>query len=264
MFSKISILPLSLIMLGDTALASASNYDDGQWITTFRAGGNLISQDTFSSQITGNAVDLGSVDASLAGIPATTTLYHLQFNDAFDAGPSFGIETGYMAQSNLEPFARLSYSQMQGRTGLIGQISSPALASPAMIEANFGDMDSWSLNLGTRYFLADTGTFRTFVAGYVGADRVDALHAQLGISGGQQAVEREEFLPQQTRFDAGVEGGMAWQISNQADLSLSLGAQYLDARRSQTNAFAPLGIDEVSFSDQRWSVPIDLGLNYRF
>jgi hypothetical protein len=98
----------------------------------------------------------------------------------------------------------------------------------------------------------------------VGADRVDALHARLGISGGQQAVEREEFLPQQTRFDAGVEGGMAWQISNLADLSLSLGAQYVDARRSQTNAFAPLGIDEVSFSDQRWSVPIDLGLNYRF
>jgi hypothetical protein len=43
---------------------------------------------------------------------AATTLDHLQFRDAFDAGPHFGIEMGYMTESNVEPFARLSYSRM--------------------------------------------------------------------------------------------------------------------------------------------------------
>jgi hypothetical protein len=35
-----------------------------------------------------------------------STLDRLRVNEAFRSGPSFGIETGYMTQSNLEPFVR--------------------------------------------------------------------------------------------------------------------------------------------------------------
>jgi hypothetical protein len=263
MFSRIYILPLALITLGGARLASASSYDEGQWVTTFTAGSHLIPSETFTPQASAT-IDLGSIDPALTGVPATTTLDHLSFHDAFTAGAAFGIETGYVAQSNLEPFLRLSYSTMRGRTTSMGGISSPALASPGMITADFDDMNSWALNLGTRYFLADTGSVRAFVAGYVGADRVDALRGNLAISGMPEGAIHEEFLPQKTSFDAGVEGGVSWQIANQADLSLAVGAQYVDARHSTTDAFAPLGIDEVKLSDQRWSVPVSLGLDYRF
>ena len=91
MFSKISILPLALIALGGSGLASASTYDEGQWVTTFSAGSNLISKETFSPRITGSVADLGSVDPSLAGMPASTTLDHLSFHDAFRVGPAFNL-----------------------------------------------------------------------------------------------------------------------------------------------------------------------------
>jgi hypothetical protein len=91
---------------------------------------------------------------------------------------------------------------------------------------------------------------------------MDAMRADLSVAG--QPVSREEFLPRATRFDAGVEGGLSWALSGQAGLDLSVGAQYVDARKETTNAFAPVGIDEVRFEDPRWSLPVNLGVNFRF
>ena len=261
MLSKLSLIPVALVALGGTELASASTYDEGQWITTFTAGSNLVSDGTLGGRGSAAVADLGTIDPGLGGVAGRVDIDHLQFNDAFRPGPSFGIETGYMAQSNLEPFVRLSYSQMRGRNNEIGAIDSTDTAVP--IRADFGDMNSWALDLGTRYFLSDTGTFRTYVAGYLGADRVDALHARYAVAG-MAASPREEFLPQVTRFDAGVEGGLAWQVADQADLSLSIGAQYVDARREHSDAFAPLGIEDVRFTDQKWSLPLNFGVNFRF
>ncbi|HEY7640568.1 MAG TPA: hypothetical protein VH814_12665 [Steroidobacteraceae bacterium] len=252
MLSKISIIPVALVALGGSQLASASDYDQGQWVTSFMAGSGLIPNGSFNPQVMGDFAGVG-----------TAQIDHLQFRDAFRAGPSFSIETGYLTESNVEPFARLSYSQMRGRTVDVGTVAA-GLASPSPIDASFGDMDSWALNIGTRYFLTDNGPLRTYVAGYLGADRTDALHAHWQIPGLTPMSPREEFLPQETRFDAGVEGGVAWQVSDNADLSLSLGAQYMNPRRDHTDAFTPLGIDEVQFTDPRWSIPVNFGVNFRF
>lgn len=249
-----ALVPVALLALGATGAASAAgNYDEGQWVTTFMAGSGLIPNGSFNPEVTGNIADVG-----------TATIDHLQFRDAFRAGPSFSIETGYMMDSNVEPFARLSYSQMRGRTTDVGTVRSDALDTTAPVSANFGDMDSWALNVGTRYFFNDSGPLRTYIAGYLGADRTDALHAHFQVAGLDAMSPREELLPQETRFDAGVEGGVAWQVSNNADLSLSVGAQYMNPRRDHTDAFAPLGIDEVQFTDPRWSIPVNLGVNFKF
>ena len=237
--------------MGLSKLASASNYDEGQWVTTFIAGSELIPHDTISPQVRTNVSDV-----------AVAELDSLRVNDAFRSGPSIGIEAGYMSQSNIEPFVRLSYSKLEGRNTSIGSVEAPDLGTAAAIGANFDDMKSWALNLGTRYFLSDSGTVRTYVAGYLGADRMDAMRANLDIAG--LPVSQEEFLPRATRFDAGVEGGLSWALSDQADLGLSVGAQYVDARKEMTNAFAPIGLDEVRFEDPRWSIPVNLGMNFRF
>jgi hypothetical protein len=251
MISKTSVLPVALVAMGLSKLASASNYDEGQWVTTFIAGSELIPHDTIAPQVRTNVSDV-----------AVAELDSLRVNDAFRSGPSIGIEAGYMSQSNIEPFVRLSYSKLEGRNTSIGSVESPDLGTAAAIGANFDDMKSWALNLGTRYFLSDSGTVRTYVAGYLGADRMDAMRANLSIAG--VPVSQEEFLPRATRFDAGVEGGLSWALSDQADLGLSVGAQYVDARKEMTNAFAPVGLDEVRFEDPRWSIPVNLGMNFRF
>jgi hypothetical protein len=68
-------------------------------------------------------------------------------------------------------------------------------------------MKSWALNVGTRYFLSDSGTARTYVAGYLGADRMDAMTRRSEHRRRSRSRARSSCRSA-TRFDAGVEGGL--------------------------------------------------------
>jgi hypothetical protein len=262
MFRKIS-LPLACLALAGAHSAFAADYNEGQWVTSFMAGTELLGHATVFSGHTGTTADLGRVDSDLEGASGTTTLGHLSLNDAFRVGPSIGIETGYYATENIEPFVRMQYSQLYGRDRQIGELTSPALSTPQGVRANFADQDSFALDVGLRVFGDQIGVARPYLAGYVGADRTQAMKANIEVNnvGG---LGQQELLPRKTRFDAGVEGGVDFQISPQSDFHLGVGAEYVNAHRESTDAFDALGIDSLQVSDRRWSFPIDVGVNYRF
>lgn len=253
---------LAFVALAGSSAAMAAT-DEGHWVTTFTGGTDVITHGTLQEHASGSLTGLGSLDPANAGDPATTSLRSLSMHDAYRLGPGLGLELGYMTESNVEPFMKLEYSQLRGRNERIGELSSPALASPAAISSNFDDMHSWALNFGTRYFWNQGGTVEPFVAGFMGANRTEAMRTHLSVNG-MADLGREDLLPQQTRFDAGLEGGVNFRLADNADLRVSLGADFVDARKKTTTAFAPLGVESVQMTEQRWSVPVDVGLNYRF
>src|SRR4026207_642133 len=126
---KLAIFPVALIALGGTEIPAASNYDEGQWVTTFMAGSQLNPQESISPRV---RTDVGAV-----GI---TELDSLQADEAVRSGPSFGIETGYMTQSNVEPFVRLTYSKLEGRNTSIGSIGATDLSQATAIGAHLDDV----------------------------------------------------------------------------------------------------------------------------
>ena len=255
--------PLAFVALASTGTAMAGTTDEGHWVTTFTGGTDAVSHSTLQGRADGSLANLSDLDAVSVDDPATTSLRRLSMRDAFRLGPGLGLELGYMTDSSVEPFMKLEYSQLRGRTEGIGELDSPALSAPAGITSKFDDVHSWALNFGTRYFWNDGGDVRPYVAGFMGADRTQAMRAHLAVSNIANLGE-EELLPQQTRFDAGIEGGVNFHLADTADLRLSLGADYVDARKQNTEAFAPLGIDSVKMTEQRWSIPVDLGLNFHF
>lgn len=262
MHKRIS-LSAALLTLAGTHATMASAYDQGQWVTTF-IGGARLPHGNFQDATAGSLPDLGALNGAYAGNPATVGIDRLSFHDAFSAGPTFGIEAANVGDDNVQPFVRLEYSELRGRTQRIGELASPALASPAAIRGDFDDVNSWSLNVGTRYFFGDAGPVRPFLAGYVGANRTDEMRARFSVDGLTAGLGSEELLPRKTRFDGGVEGGVSFKLADQADLRLAVGANYVAARYKDTTALEPLGVSDVRMTDQRWSIPVDLGLSYRF
>lgn len=255
--------PLTFAALASTSAAMAGTNDEGHWVTTFTGGTDVIAHGTLQEHADGSLASLGGLDSASAGDPATTSLRSLSMHDAFRLGPSLGLELGYMTDSNVEPFMKLEYSQLRGRNERIGELASPALLAPAAINSNFDDMHAWALNFGSRYFWNDGGTVKPYVAGFLGATRTQAMRTHLSVNG-MANLGQEELLPQQTRFDAGLEGGVNIRLADNADLRLSVGANYVDARKKTTDAFAPLGVESVQMTEQRWSVPVAVGVNYRF
>jgi hypothetical protein len=254
---------VALVALASTSAAMAGTNDEGHWVTTITGGTDVIAHGTLQEHADGSLAGLGSLDTANANAPATTDLRSLSMHDAYRMGPGFGMELGYMTDSSLEPFVKLEYSELRGRNERIGELSSPALLFPAGINSRFDDMHAWALNFGSRYFWNTGGTVQPYVAGFMGATRTEAMRTHLTVANMANLGE-EELLPQQTRFDAGLESGLKFRLADNADLRVSVGANYVDARKKTTDAFTPVGVDAVQITEQRWSVPVDVGLNYRF
>jgi len=259
MLKRIFFISALLSAAGAAPLASANTLDQGQWLTTLTGGTSLPSHDTLQTAAIGS-IDAGRFDPSLAGETATPSLEHLRFSDAFRAGTGFGIEAGYMVQNDVEAFARLGRTQLDGRNVRIGSVALPTDSVP--ITADFDDLDSWGLNLGLRYFFVDNGRMRAFLDGYAGANRNDAMNARLAI--GNAAPLDTEYLPQRTKFSTGIDGGVSVQLTDATDLSLSVGAQYVTGRVIDSPMIDALGLDGGAVHEEHWSVPMNLGLTMRF
>ena len=65
-------------------------------------------------------------------------------------------------------------------------------------------------------------------------------------------------------IDIDLKSGQTYSDGDSIKNATKVRAQYVDARKEMTNAFAPVGLDQVRFEDPRWSIPVNLGMNFRF
>jgi hypothetical protein len=256
--------PLTLAGLWTAYAGSACANENGSWATTFWAGPLASLQGTEQFPASGAIADLGALDPSFADDPATTDINRLSFQDVFRSGETLGAELAYRTGLGFEPFARLSFSRLGGEEMPIGTISSAAFAKPAPVTANFDAARSSSLTLGGRYFFSDAGALHPFIAGYVGADHLDALHADVAVVPLGRRFDRQTVMSNNTRFLAGVQGGVSYSLSPSADLRFAIGAERLSAEQLESKFLAPLGIDDIKVNERRWSIPAEIGVNYRF
>ena len=260
MLKRLSI-PLALISLGAATAASAA--EEGRWTAGLQVGTALVPHGSFQARETRSIANLGSLLPAQAGQSGTLDLERQNFDDVFRAGPSIGLELGYGATSNLEAFGRLSYTQFRGRTHRIGDIQSVGLAQPADVRVKFDDLKSWSAQFGARYYLNE-GAARSYVGGYVGAERASELRAHVRVNGMLEPTNRVRLLDKTTRFDVGVEVGLAYEIATNTALRFAVGADYNNPRHETSHAYETIGAGPVRITDESWSFPINLGLTYQF
>lgn len=258
-----SILSLTAGTLLTTG-AIAATPAPGTWETTFAAGVDGISRETMLEPDVKALADLGTIDPTLGGHSGSVTLDHLSFHHALHPGPQFAIESGYWASESFEPFVRFDYAQLRGRSPDIGEVSSTALASNVAIGADFDNLDEQSLALGSRYFFNTSGAVRPYVTEFVGLAHADKLRADLEATGVGLPSEPATLLHATTRFDAGLGAGVSYGISDRTDLRFSADLDYLAGGKTRTTAFDRFGLGTVSVGAPHWSVPVSLGMSYRF
>lgn len=253
-----------LIALSSFACAAAKAESSDDWKTTISLGSSFGTTRQLQGSTTGLIANMGTLDPSLTGEDGLTTLNRISTHDAFTAGPAVSLELSKLIDSSLEPFFRVRYTDLKGRDAMIGSIDHLGGATTAPVLANFDDLKSTAFDIGTRYNFADSSRLRPFVGGYVGVTHTNALETSLAVNSPQYSVDNLTLVPSNTRFDTGVEAGIGVQLNNVSELNFSVGANYLDAKNVQSNAFQPLGIGQVSITDPRWSVPANIGVSLHF
>jgi hypothetical protein len=243
-------IPAALALAGAAQTAAAA--EDGPWSASFRIGTALIPHGRFQAH------------AISAGPAGTTELDSLNFDDVFRVGPSADLELGYKLFPSLEPFVRISYAQFRGQGTRIGDIHVAGSPVPVAVRGEFDDNESWAFDLGARWYGKNDGAVRPYLGGYVGVTRSDDLHGHVSVAGRLTSASREILLPDETRFGAGLEVGLAYGFADAAELRFSVGADYRSQRHENTDAYQSVGIDRVRVTDESWSLPIDIGLTWKF
>lgn len=234
--------------------AHADDADNSSWSTTVWGGWNWPENgDLFHGSRA--AIDDGS---------GTYTGFPLSYRDAFRAGPALGLEASRSVTSHWQPFVRFAYSQARGSNVNIGEASLNELASPALLRADFSNLESASLDFGGRYTFDESVALHPFLAGYAGVARARALRARLISAELPVSTDSQTILPAETRFNAGIEGGLDYAFGNNTDLLLKLGADYEHAADARSTALESLGVPMENLHAMRWTFPLELGFAYYF
>ncbi|HZF16609.1 MAG TPA: hypothetical protein VE046_11760 [Steroidobacteraceae bacterium] len=257
-------LPMTLAGFCATHAVAASAADDGRWSTTIWAGALFNPGGTMQFATTGSIADLGTLDPGFADESASTSIRRLSFPDVFRGGETLGAEFAYHTGESLEPFARVSFSRLSGRRTTVGDITAEALASPAAISVNYDESNSAALTLGANYFFAESGIVQPFITGFIGADHADALHADVAVDSFGHDFDRQTVIPKNTRFVAGLQGGVSCRLGQSSDLKFSIGAEHVAADDIESTFLGPVGVSAIRIDQSPWSFPAEIGLNYRF
>jgi opacity protein-like surface antigen len=247
---KRTSISLAAIALG-TVAASASAAEPEAWTLTFSAGAHLLPRDKVQGRHSTEVLGVG------------TTLDTLRQHDIFDSGPAAGLELGYNLRSNLQTFLRIDYSQLSGNTVRIGDVRTPAAAARE-IRARFDDANTWQANVGARFLPVDSGPWQPYLSAYIGVDRTDEWTARITVDGQPIQSGDGRLLPRETRFNAGVELGLGYDISDAAAVRLSVAGDYKAQREEDTRAYQALGFNSVRVSDQSWTIPVEVGISWKF
>lgn len=264
MIKQIS-LPLTLLAACATQVADARESEAGKWSTTIRIGTELVPHGNFQGRHTGTIANAGTFNPALAGRSGVVHLDTVTYDDLFRVGPSADIELAYRLTDKLEPYARLSYSQLRGEAHAhIGEIYVEGQTTPSSVRAKIDDMNSWAFGVGARYFFVESGPLKSYVGGNIGVNRADKLHGHVRVDNHLAPASRRVLLPDESRFNAGIELGVSYELAERTELRFSIGADYRNARHEDSRAYEGVGISTVRVSDQQWFLPIDLGLNIKF
>lgn len=139
----------------------------------------------------------------------------------------------------------------------------PALNTTLPVFGRFDGYKSLSLEGGYRHDLA-TGKVRPYIAGRLGATRVDDIGATFAIPDADILLSDVPFFDGVWNFGGGADLGVMWALSDAASLGVEVGARYHGDLDGDDSAIGRLGLASINDTGARTSFPISLRFQMRF
>jgi len=258
---------LSAVALATAAVQAAHAADDKEspWSLSVLGGSAVGFTGSLRTPEITSIPDLGNLDPGLAESSGSVTLNNVLYDDIFRHRHDIGFELGYTFSPHVEGFGRVTYEGLAGQTTAIGSLSSEALSSPQPLMASFGDANSWSLEVGSRYYWPTGSAWRPFADIALGATRMDALTASLQVPGTTIDLPDARFTSADTVFTQSAGGGIEYAPNRNFGMLFAVNAEHMGSlQESNDPALEELGIDTTHDAGDRWSFPITLTASYRF
>lgn len=206
--------------------------------------------------VDGTAIRPAVYDISATvGETATYDVSGVGMSKAFDPGYGGRAELAYSLDNNVEVFGSVGYSKASGQSNVhMGTITLEGDGTVLPIVASFSDLESWSIDVGARYYGGQPSSIlRPYFGGTVGVVFVDSVNMETNSAYYNVAVG--DYFESSTLFSAGVEAGIVFGQDNISG-SLSVGAKYISALDANDEVLEAIGLQALAGDNDRIVVPV--------
>ncbi len=193
---------------------------------------------------------------TLEGVPVV--FQSQPFDKVYGNGVVWSFSAGYMVDDINEVRASFSYQRAGADVVDLGT------AGTSTLVATFDEYKASSIEAGYRhYFAPSTTELRPYAGGLMGVSIISEIDGVLAAPQAGLARYATDFYDGNAAFTIGVNGGVLYALNDRIDLNGQLGFRY-NSGLSQIDALAGTGLEDVNDKSGRWTMPITVGVRFKF
>jgi Outer membrane protein beta-barrel domain len=188
-----------------------------------------------------------------------TVIEEQSYGDVFGTGVQWRFGGGYMYDERQEFRAALTIQNVSADVVELGTVDARPLFG------TFDDYTSVAFDVGYRYHLDELqdGRVRPYVGGTIGLAFISEMDADLAVPELGIVINDANFYDGTTAFAFGVEGGALVGLNDRLDLNVDLGFRYTGGM-SDIDPLVGSGLEDINDDSGRWTLPLMVGLRFKF
>ena len=180
------------------------------------------------------------------------------YGSVYGTGINLRGGVGYWLNDEAELRAVLTFQSADADLVRLGDIGTSSLYG------QYSDYQSLALDFGyRRYAPFSTRDFKFYGEGTVGIGFIDSINVELAAPQANLVVNNTDFYDQTAAFTWGINAGVLFRLSEQIDLNAQFGLRHVSGL-SEVDDLAGTGLEEINNDSGRLTVPIVVGLRFRF
>ena len=240
-FVTCSLLALSLSLLRSTPAAA----QDTKWNIEGSIGWDVGLSGDFL------AAGIGSIN----NVPVV--IQTQSFGAVYGTGIQWQIGAGYKLDEKSEVRGDFNYQRSGSNAVLIGK------AGTSDLFGTFEDYEVWSLEGGYRRYFEARDKLRPYVGVTAGIADLPRISGVLAATGANLVGYATDLYDGTAAFVFSFNGGVLYRVTDRADLEFQLALRHTSGL-AQIDSLQDTSLAGINDRSARWSMPIAIGIRYKF
>ncbi len=275
----------ALVLLSSAAFAataSAQAVDAGRWAVSGSVGSELSTSGDVHGGATTGEIPLRVIaslrDPGAPALPGAITatgnagqlrIQSRGFDDIYDNAMTFNLEGTYGLGGGREVFGSFDYVKADEgsvQVGTAAVVNGSTTVAEVPVYGRFGEYKGMGVSVGLRQWFNEGGTLQPYIAGRVGASKIDAIDASFTIPDLtiNQSLQNVPFYDETTILTAGVDVGVSYALSETISVTAETGVRYYGDLDGNDSAIGGLGLASINEEGKRVTYPISIKLRAVF
>jgi len=180
------------------------------------------------------------------------------YGEVYGTGINLRIGAGYWLNDESELRGVLTFQSADADLVRLGDLG------PSSLYGEYSDYQSLALDFGyRRYVPTSNKNFQFYGEGTIGIGFIDSINVVLAAPQSNLVADNTDFYDQTAAFTWGINAGVLFRFTEKIDLNAQFGLRHVSGL-SEVDDLVGTGLEDINNDSGRLTVPIVVGLRFRF